>query len=129
LNKSIAYWYRGFVAGLRAASATGPEIIAEIKKASPSKGLIQSDFQPAKLTVGFERAGAAALSILIDEEFFLGSLHPFFCALPRERKQKCLYLMRLNNKKPVGLLPIGRNLGEKLVFGATPAEAVRFSSS
>ena len=65
---------RGFTAGLRVTAAAGAAIIAEIKKATPSKGLIRSDFHPATLARGFEAAGAAALSVLTDEEFFQGSL-------------------------------------------------------
>ena len=65
---------RGFTAGLRAVAVSGPAVIAELKKASPSKGLIRSDFYPAHLARSFEAAGAAALSVLTDEEFFQGSL-------------------------------------------------------
>jgi indole-3-glycerol phosphate synthase len=72
--QAAAHTPRGFTAGLRAAAANGPAIIAEIKKASPSKGLIRSDFYPATLARTFQSAGAAALSILTDEEFFQGSL-------------------------------------------------------
>jgi indole-3-glycerol phosphate synthase len=73
-RRAAAHTPRGFGASLRAVSANEPAVIAEIKKASPSKGLIRSDFHPAKLAVGFERAGAAALSILTDEVFFQGSI-------------------------------------------------------
>lgn len=65
---------RGFRKAIESASRSGPAVIAELKKASPSRGLIRADFNPALLAVELEAAGATALSVLTDEEFFQGSL-------------------------------------------------------
>ncbi len=80
---------RGFTAALRGAAADGPAIIAEIKKASPSRGLIRGDFHPEKLARSFASAGAAALSVLTDEKFFQGSL-TFLCEAAGVVKIPCL---------------------------------------
>ncbi len=65
---------RGFVQSMRERLEAGESaVIAEIKKASPSKGVIREDFRPAEIAASYEQGGAACLSILTDRDFFQGS--------------------------------------------------------
>ena len=65
---------RGFTGAIEQRLSAGePAVIAEIKKASPSRGILREDFDPAQIAVSYERGGAACLSVLTDIDFFRGS--------------------------------------------------------
>ena len=88
---AAAHLPRGFVRALRRKAAQGPAVIAELKKASPSKGLIRPGFDVASLAGAVASGGAAALSVLTEEQFLQGSLRNLeatsqSCELPCLRK-------------------------------------------
>ena len=73
-TRALKHRPRGFRHALEAKGGAGVAIIAELKKASPSRGLIRASFDSEKIAADLEGAGASALSVLTDEEFFQGSL-------------------------------------------------------
>lgn len=99
---------RGFTARLRALADAGKAaVIAEIKRASPSKGLIRPNFDPAWIAGEYEAGGAACLSILTDEDFFQGSAADFTAArdataLPAIRKDFIIDELQVLESRAMG---------------------------
>jgi indole-3-glycerol phosphate synthase len=73
-RKAANHTPRGFTASLRSMATTGRAVIAELKRASPSKGILRENYQPAEIAQSYANAGAAAISVLTDQDFFQGSL-------------------------------------------------------
>ena len=114
---------RGFEHGLRLALKKGPAVIAEIKKASPSAGVIRQNFQPDAIARSYESAGAACLSVLTDTDFFQGEAKYLqqardACLLPVLRKDFIIDPWQIPESRIMGadcILLIVAALGQALL--------------
>ena len=99
---------RDFAGAIRAKIASAqPAVIAEIKKASPSKGVIRADFRPAEIAGSYARHGAACLSVLTDEHFFQGNAEYLkqaraACSLPVLRKDFIVHEYQVYQSRAMG---------------------------
>ncbi|TAN83630.1 MAG: indole-3-glycerol phosphate synthase TrpC [Gallionella sp.] len=120
---------RDFTGAIRAKITAGlPAVIAEIKKASPSKGVLRADFRPAEIAASYAQHGAACLSVLTDEQFFQGSAAYLqqaraACTLPVLRKdfmvdEYQIYQARAMGADAVLLIAAALSMAQMLEFEA-----------
>lgn len=116
---------RGFLAAMHGTIAVGrPAVIAEVKKASPSRGVLREDFDPAQIAASYERGGATCLSVLTDADFFKGaesclSQARAACRLPVLRKDFIIDPYQVYEARVIGadcILLIVAALGDAMLL-------------
>src|SRR5476649_1087457 len=107
-NAQLRADLRGFEASLRKNIAAGHAgVITEVKKASPSKGVLRADFRPAEIAASYAANGAACLSVLTDEQFFQGSVEYLkqaraACTIPVLRKDFMIDMYQIYEARAMG---------------------------